>query len=296
MTAFFATVWNAILGFFSTFNWFTDIIDILLVALIIYYAIRMIRDSRAEQLMKGIFLLLFAYFISWLFNFVTVKYLLQLLFDNGLLVLVVIFQPELRRVLEKAANSRSGLPSLVSVFSGEQQERQVQQINRAISATAAAVRTLQQLKMGALIVFERNTRLGEIVNTGTLVNAEPSGELIGNIFFNKAPLHDGAMIVRDGKVHAAGCILPLSDQNISSDLGTRHRAAVGMSENSDAVVVVVSEETGTISVAIGGRLDRDFTPESLRVKLRNELVPASETEEGKNSKWSFAKRKGGEKK
>ncbi len=275
MGEFFATVWGAIVGFFSTYNWVTDTIDILLVALIIYYAIRMIRDSRAEQLIKGVVLLLFVYFFAWLFGFVTLKYLLELLFDNALLVLVVIFQPELRRILEKAANSRSGLPSLVSVFGNDQKEQHIQQLSRAIAAVANSARTLQQQKMGALIVFERNTRLGEIVNTGTVINADPTGELISNIFFNKAPLHDGAMIIRDGKVYAAGCILPLSDNHhISRELGTRHRAGVGMSENSDAVVVIVSEETGVISVAISGNLERNFTPESLRVKLSNELTPA----------------------
>lgn len=280
MAEFFATVWNTILGFFSTFNWFADTIDILLVALIIFYVIRMIRDSRAEQLMKGLLLLLLAYLFSWLFNFVTVKYLLQLLFDNGLLVLVVIFQPELRRMLEKTANSRSGLPSVFSVFSNEEKERYAMEINRSISAVSGAARTLRQLKMGALIVFERKTKLGEIANTGTVIDAVPTEDLVANIFFNKAPLHDGAMIIRDGKVHAAGCILPLTDnQHISRELGTRHRAGVGMSENSDAVVVIVSEETGNISVAVGGKLERDFTPESLRVKLSNELAPTSDEDE-----------------
>ncbi len=280
MTEFFTTAWNNILGFFSTFNWFADTIDILLVALIIFYVIRMIRDSRAEQLMKGLLVLLVAYLFSWLCNFVTVKYLLQLLFDNGLLVLVVIFQPELRRMLEKTANSRSGFSSIFNVFSSEEKERYALELNRSISAVAGAARTLRQLKMGALIVFERKTKLGEIANTGTVVDAVPTEELVANIFFNKAPLHDGAMIIRDGKVYAAGCILPLTDnQHISRELGTRHRAGVGMSENSDAVVVIVSEETGNISVAVGGKLERDFTPESLRVKLSNELAPASNEEE-----------------
>ena len=237
-----------------------------------------------------------AYLLSWLCHFVTVKYLLQLLFDNGLLVLVVIFQPELRRILEKTANSRSGLPALVGIFSGEQKERQTQQTNRVISAVSAGVRTLQQLKMGALIVFERNTKLGEIINTGTVVNAEPTGELIGNIFFNKAPLHDGAMIIRDGKVYAAGCILPLSDQRISRELGTRHRAGVGMSENSDAIVVIVSEETGNISVAVNGNLERNFTPESLRMKLSNELISADDDEAQKRAKRPIAKLRGRRKK
>lgn len=288
MGEFFANVWNSVFGFFSTFNWFTDTVDILLVALIIFYVIRVMRDSRAEQLMKGLLVLLVAYFFSWLFNFVTLKYLLQLLFDNGLLVLVVIFQPELRRMLEKTANTRSGLPSVFNVFSNEDKERYVEELNRSISAVSGATRTLRQLKMGALMVFERKTKLGEIANTGTVVDAVPTAELVANIFFNKAPLHDGAMIIRDGKVYAAGCILPLTDnQHISRELGTRHRAGVGMSENSDAVVVIVSEETGNISVAIGGKLERDFTPESLRVKLSNELSPAFEEEE--NTGRGFAR-------
>jgi diadenylate cyclase len=288
MADFFVSIRNGIIGFFSTYNWFADTVDILLVALLIYFAIRMVRDSRAEQLIKGILLLLVAYLISSVFNFVTVKYLLQLLFDNGLLVLVVIFQPELRRILERAVNSRSGLPSLMSVFTGEQQERQAQQMSRAISAVSSAAKSLQQMKMGGLIVFERNTRLGEIVNTGTVVDAEISDSLIVNLFYNKAPLHDGAMIIRDGKVYAAGCILPLSEnQGISRELGTRHRAGVGMSENSDAVVVIVSEETGQISVAIEGRLERDLTWESLRVKLSNELIVVTEQTEDK--KRGFAK-------
>ncbi len=295
MGEFLATVWNAIVGFFSTFNWVTDTIDILLVALIIYYAIRMIRDSRAEQLIKGIGILILIYFFAWLFRFTTLKYLLALLFDNALLVLVVIFQPELRRILEKAANSRSGLSSLVSVFGNDSKEQHMQQLGRAISAVSNGARSLQQQKMGALIVFERNTPLGEIANTGTLINADPTGELIANIFFNKAPLHDGAMIIRDGKVYAAGCILPLSDnQHISRELGTRHRAGVGMSENSDAVVVIVSEETGIISVAIGGHLERNFTPESLRVKLSNELTPA--VSEQQEQPKRFAKIRGWKKK
>lgn len=277
MAEFFMTLKNGVLGFFSTFRWFGDTVDILLVALIIFYIIRMIRDSRAEQLIKGLGVLVLAYVLAVVCNFVTVKYLLQLLFDNGLLVLVVIFQPELRRMLEKAANSRSGLPTFISIFSDEEEERQQEALNRSISAVVGAARTLRQMKMGALIVFERKTRLGEIANTGTLVDATPSDELVANIFFNKAPLHDGAMIIRDGLVHAAGCILPLSDnQNISRELGTRHRAGVGMSENSDAVVVIISEETGNISVAAGGNLERDFTPESLRVKLSNELTPVRE--------------------
>mgnify|MGYP002618303037 CR=1 FL=1 len=182
----------------------------------------------------------------------------------------------LRRALEQAGHSRLGLRSIFGV-NGEQNEESIKQWQKAISAACAACETLQRQKMGALIVFERDTKLGEIAKSGTLVNADPTRELIGNVFFNKAPLHDGAMIIRDGRVYAAGCILPLSDNlQISRDLGTRHRAAVGMSENSDAVVVIVSEETGTISVAIGGLLKRHLKPETLEKLLINELMPQAE--------------------
>ncbi len=273
IAAFFSNVWNAILGFFSTYNWIIDTMDILLVAFLIYSLIKLVRDSRAEQLIKGIILLAIMFLIASLLNLKAVYFLLQTVFANGLLLLAIIFQPEIRRALEKAGHSRR-LRGLSSIFSGGMQDEElIQRWQRAISATCAACETLQKQKMGALIVFERSTKLGEIVNSGTVVDADPTGELIGNIFFNKAPLHDGAMIMRDGRVYAAGCILPLSDNlQISRDLGTRHRAAVGMSENSDALVVVVSEETGTISVASGGALKRNFSSEALRVALENGIL------------------------
>ena len=171
---------------------------------------------------------------------------------------------------------------------------EIKRWQKAISATCAAVQTLQKQKMGALIVFERTTKLGEIINTGTVVDADPTPELIGNIFFNKAPLHDGAMIIRDGKVYAAGCILPLTDNHqISSELGTRHRAGVGMSENSDAIVVIVSEETGTVSTAVGGELKRNFSPEALRVALENGILwDRSRREDGGDLKGKLRRLRG----
>ncbi len=272
MGAFFAEVWSHIVKFFLSYNYLTDTLDILLVAFAIYSLIKLVRDSRAEQLLKGLCLLGIAYGAAHLLQLTTLKYLLKIVFDNALIVLVVIFQPEIRRALEQAGHSRISKLNLFGA-SDEENERYVQSWQRAISAVCGAVATLQRQKMGALIVFERTTTLGEIIKTGTIVDADPTPELIGNIFFNKAPLHDGAMIIRDGRVHAAGCILPLSDNmRISRELGTRHRAGLGMSENSDAIVVIVSEETGTVSMAVAGELKRNYSPEALRVALENGIL------------------------
>lgn len=273
MADFFITAWNNILLFFASYNWLIDTLDIVLVAFLIFFIIRLIRDSRAEQLMKGILLLGIMYLVAYLLHLTTILYLLRAIFDNGLIVLVVIFQPEIRRALEQAGHSQKGLSRLFGGFSSVDSVAQIEQWEKAIEATSSAVELLQKQKMGALIVLERATRLGEIVHSGTLIEAEPSGELIANIFYNKAPLHDGAMIIRDGKVYAAGCILPLSDNlQINRELGTRHRAGVGMSENSDALVVIVSEETGTISLADGGELTRNFTKETLTKTLADRLL------------------------
>lgn len=273
MTEMLKNIWDTIGRFFASFNWISDTMDILVVALFIYFLIRLVRDSRAEQLMKGIALLALMYLTAFLLNLTTVEFLLKAVFENGLIVLVVIFQPEIRRALEQAGHSKLGVFRLFGGLGTVESTELVEQWHKAIDATAAAVDTLQRQKMGALIVMERSTRLGEIVRSGTVIEAEPSGELISNIFFNKAPLHDGAMIIRDGKVYAAGCILPLTDdQQISRELGTRHRAGVGMSENSDAVVVIVSEETGTVSIAEGGELTRNYSHETLVKALEDRIL------------------------
>ena len=167
--------------------------------------------------------------------------------------------------------------SIADAVTGRDRDEERQRIRKAINAIVDGVGILQQLKMGALIVFERQTKLGEIIETGTKINCEPSGQIVGNIFFNKAPLHDGAMIIRDGMIHAAGCILPLTkNASVSAELGTRHRAALGVSEESDAVVVVVSEETGQISVAVNGVLARRFPRDTLRDVLESYLIPQEE--------------------
>ncbi len=273
MTAFFEMIWDRILLFFASYNWLHDTLDIFLVAFFIYFVIRLVRDSRAEQLIKGIVFLGLMYLFAYLLDLTTVEYLLKAVFDNGLIVLVVIFQPEIRRALEQAGHSRAGIFRLFGGFNQVDSAAVLEQWHKAIEAAASAIISLQKKKMGALIVMERTTRLGEIVRSGTLIEAEPSGELISNIFFNKAPLHDGAMIIREGMIYAAGCILPLTDNlQISRELGTRHRAGVGMSENSDAIVVILSEETGTISLAVGGELTRNFTRETLIKALEDHIL------------------------
>lgn len=272
MAAFFSGIFESILNFFKTYQLITDTLDILLVAFTIYWLIKLVRDSRAEQLLKGFFLLGLAYGVAFLLSLTAMKYLLQVLFDNALIVLVIIFQPELRRMLERVGHT--GFSQFkIRGLNEEETQQYIDKWQTAIAAVCNGVDMIKRQKMGALIVFERNTRLGEFAKSGTELNADPTAELIGNIFYNKAPLHDGATIIRDGKVYASGVILPLSDEaSISRSLGTRHRAGVGMSENSDAVVVIVSEETGTISVAKDGVLTRDYTIENLRITLENEIV------------------------
>ena len=268
MTAIFETVWRFISGFFASYNWISDTLDIILVALGIYFVIRLVRDSRAEQFIRGIVVVLLLYGVSRLLDLTTARYLLESVFANSLVLIIIVFQPEVRRALEQAGRARTGFARVFGIGSLDN-AAQIDQWNKAIKATAGAVEILQKEKMGALIVLERNTRLGEIVRSGTLLEAEPSASLISAVFYNKAPLHDGAMI----KVYAAACILPLSENlQISRELGTRHRAGVGMSENSDAVVVILSEETGMISVAEGGELKRNFTPETLEKTLADRIL------------------------
>ncbi|MBE6778378.1 MAG: TIGR00159 family protein [Ruminococcaceae bacterium] len=293
MAAFFERIWAYISTFFASYNWLNDTLDILLVAFFIFFIVRLVRDSRAEQLVKGIAVLGILYLLATLLNLTTVKYLLKAVFDNGLIVLVVIFQPEIRRALEQAGHSRAGIFRVFDGFNQVDSAAIIEQWHKAIDATAAALMILQKQKMGALVVMERTTRLGEIIRTGTTIEAEPSADLIANIFFNKAPLHDGATIIRDGMICAAGCILPLTDNlQISRELGTRHRAGVGMSENSDAVVIILSEESGIISVAVGGELTRNYTQESL-VKMLEDTILWND-KETKRIKKSKKKGKGEE--
>ncbi len=262
-----------------------DVIDIIGVAILLYYVYRFIRDRRAGKLALGVGFIVVFLLLSDMFELNAMQFLLKNVFQVGLIALVVVFQPELRSALEKmGGESLRGIRSI-----GEQKD--VSAAYAVIDAVSEAAADMSKTKTGALMVFERSTRLGDVINTGTVVNADATPFLIKNIFFNKAPLHDGAMIIRDYRIYAAGCLLPLSENpDIIKDLGTRHRAGIGMSENSDAVVVIVSEETGTISVAFEGKLKRNFTRESLAKELRIYLAGESSASGSKGiAKFSHVK-------
>lgn len=272
--------WSTVLdSFFSAFNQFRtisfiDILDILIVAYIIYRIMKLLKDTSAERLIKGIIILVGIMLLASMLHLTMISWLLQQALNVGLFAIVVVFQPELRRLLEQIGK---GNFSRLIVPADAPDE-----VESMITATVSACADMSRTKTGALIVFERRERLGEIISTGTMVDAAPSAELIKNIFFKNSPLHDGAMIVRAGRVCAAGCVLPLSgNQSLSRDLGTRHRAAVGMSESADSVLVVVSEETGSISVAIGGMLKRHLSPDMLRKLLENELLDSEKQEKSR---------------
>lgn len=270
-----ASWWEWMVSIAMNFQ-FKDAVDIIIVAFLIYGVVKLVRETRAGQLVKGLFLLVVLFIISSYFNLVMVSRVLAYFFQFAFVAILIVFQPEIRKALEQVGRNNVG-QSIAAVVTGRDRSYDRAQIRKAINAVVDGVGILQQLKMGALIVFERKTKLGDIIETGTQINCEPSGQIVGNIFFNKAPLHDGAMIIRDGMIHAAGCILPLTkNTSVSAELGTRHRAALGVSEESDAVVVVVSEEMGQISVAVNGVLARRFTRDTLRDVLEGYLIPQEE--------------------
>lgn len=265
-------LWDTFVALIHTFS-LSDALDVLLVSFIIYNGIKLIRETRAEQLVKGIIILMGVYAASVVIHLNMMRTLLDYFFNFTIIALLVIFQPEIRRALEQIGRSKLGGKYWFQI-SSEEAEKALQKKRKCLNAVVEASGKFQKSKTGALMVFEMQTKLGDIIDTGTIVNAEPSVPLIGNIFWNKAPLHDGAMVIRDGVIHAAGCILPLTKSDtVSVDLGTRHRAAIGMSENSDAVVVVVSEETGQISIAVNGVLTRNYTRETLQSALEALLLP-----------------------
>ena len=244
----------------------TDILDIAILAFIIYKLLWMLRKTSSGRVLRGVLLLLLAMFLSTSLSLTATSWLLDKVVQWGFVVLVVLFQPEIRRFLERVGSSRLGLVFASSREVGEEMET-------AISQTCEAYADLSQDKVGALMVFERQNLLDEVIKTGTALDCGVSSELLKNLFWNKAPLHDGAVIVRNGRIAGAGCMLPLSGNvNLSRDLGMRHRAGIGMSEHSDAVVVIVSEETGSISAAVGGMLKRHLAPATLERLLRNELL------------------------
>lgn len=260
-------LWDMICSVLQTAE-LVDILDILVLSYIIYWALKLIRETRAGQLIKGILLLLIIYGIAELIDMKAISYLLSETLNIGVIALIILFQPELRRMLEKAGVTSWGN------WLGSNSGADKQTWGKAIEAICDACVELSASSTGALIVIERQSRLGEQIDNGTILNAEPSKELFGNIFYNKTPLHDGAVIIRDGKILAAACFLPKpqNEERIDKRLGSRHRAAIGMSENSDAIVIVVSEETGAISVAEDGELRTGFTREQLHKLLTDRLI------------------------
>lgn len=258
------TLWNQIIYSVSHIRVF-DILDILVIAYLCYKAIQFFRETRSGQLVKGLIVLFIVYLIAKWWKLSMIRWLLSVIVDSAIVALAVIFQPELRRILEKLGHTRFGRGQLL--------DEETERISGCIDSICRAAGMMQKSKTGALIVFERQTQLGEIINTGTVIDAAPSVSMTNNIFYPKSPLHDGALIVRNGRLFAAGCILPLTQKNdLSSSLGTRHRAGIGMTENSDAVVLIVSEETGTISLAQNGHIKQGYNAISLETELRDILI------------------------
>lgn len=261
-------------GLISTIR-LSDVLDILLVTVLLYQIFGMVRKTNSARILKAVVLILMLAWFTELAELNTLHFLMSKVLELGLIALVILFQPELRRSIE-----RLGSTSIRVLLSPKERSRE---INDVITQTVSACEAMSREKVGALMVFERISRLDEYFKTGTIVDGRVSEQLVRNIFFPKAALHDGAMIIRDGRVTAAGCVLPLSENvNLSADLGTRHRAGVGISEITDALVVIVSEETGTISVAAGGMLKRHLAPQTLEKLLLKELAPAEETERNRS--------------
>lgn len=254
---------------------FWDILDIAVLAVILYKGISIVKETRAGGLLKGIAVLFVAYLAMELFEMKAMAYIMKSVFNIGLLAVIILFQPELRRAIEKMGRTKLTKIPFISSISPENNDTASAKWNDAIEAICDACEDLSATTTGALIVIERESKLGEQIDTGTLLNARPSKELFGNIFWKNTPLHDGAVIMRDGYILAAACFLPKpqKEETINKALGSRHRAAIGMSENSDAIVIAVSEETGVISIAENGSLERGFSRDSLKKYLRGKLIP-----------------------
>ncbi len=287
MIDFFNAVRENAVKLVSSLRW-NDFLDIFAVALVLYYCIRLFRQTRATHLVKGFIFLGVGYLIVSALNMSTASFLFSRLFNDIVIVIILLFQPEFRHAIESFGR---GDFKKITIFSrGSSIEREEKRA--AVSAIVKAASNMSESKTGALIVFEGKSPLGEIISTGSEIDAKISVPIIENIFYPKSPLHDGAMIIRDNRICAAGCILPLTQSALSRELGTRHRAAVGMSEASDALVLVVSEETGAISVARGGTLKRKLTNGEL-LEMLSEFVIGSEEE--KPAKIKNRRRKSDEK-
>ncbi len=280
-----------IFGFFSKLPslkfGIADALDIVLVAFVLYNGIKLIRETRAFQLVKGLLFLGVIYLLISQLEMQASSYMFRLIFQNIFIILIILFQQEIRQVIERLGKSK--FSSIGNLFKGSSvADNEI--VSEAVIETAKAVQRMSDSKTGSLIVFEKEMLLGDVIKTGTAVDAKITHELIGNVFFPKSPLHDGAAIVRDGRLLCAGCVLPLTkNEEISSDLGTRHRAALGMSEQSDALIVVTSEETGIISVALKGELKRNLTEAELRELLLNYLLESSSGSEDSGTFRKFFK-------
>ena len=251
-----------------------DIVDILIVSFICYKLIGFIRDTRAQQLVKGMLVLVVTFFLSDILDLYALNWILRGTMSIGIIALVVIFQPELRRGLEYVGRSK-----IVKAPFGQLDKEKAKALTDEF---VKAVDEFSRTKTGALIVLERETALSEFAETGTVVNADISAQLLGNIFYEGAPLHDGAAIIRGDKVFAAGCVLPLSEnKNLNKSLGTRHRAGIGITENSDAISLIVSEETGIISMAVNGKLTRFLDTKNVEKTLLNLYLNGEAAESGK---------------
>ena len=279
------TLREMVTGAISTFR-VQDAFDIVIMAFLIYHLISLLRETRAGQLLKGVFGILLLYLFAYVLELYTLRTVMEMVVRYGALVLLVLFQPELRKVLEQVGRtSISNLSVFAPNMSAGEYERK--QMIKTINAICDSCAILSKERIGALIVLERETKIGDIISTGTIIDSQPSADLIKNVFFPNSPLHDGALIIRGRRLYAAGCFLPLSDNyEISKALGTRHRAALGMSEVSDALVVVVSEETGNITVARNGKLDIGITVNTLSALLYQEFV-ADEKENAAEKKKLF---------
>ena len=264
------------IGRYLTLLKVTDFLDVAIIIFLVYKLLSLVKSTRAENILKGVAVFLLALGVASVLELRAVKYILSHVVEWGILALIILFQPEIRQILEKLGSKNL---RLMRVFHSEEE---ITDLEMAIDQTVMACSEMSRSKTGVLMVFERNINLDDIIRTGTVLDCAVVCELLKNIFFVKAPMHDGAVIVRHGRIVGGGCMLPLSKNvNLSRDLGMRHRAGIGMSENSDAVVVIVSEETGSISVAIGGMLKRHLMPETLGKLLRNELMPQPEELEDK---------------
>lgn len=249
-----------------------DIVDIFLVGVILYYLIKLVRETKAMQLLKGLFIFGILFMFSSALKLTAMNYILGTTLQFGVFALIVIFQPELRNILERMGRIKVG--NFIDLNGNTPNDI----IIESVSAVAEAAAHMSASRTGALMVFERETRLGEYISTGTMLDAKISSRLLENIFVPNTPLHDGAIIMREDRIITAGCLLPLTaNNNLSKDLGTRHRAAIGLSEVSDAAVIVVSEETGKISIALNGSLTRNLTEESLKKALTKILTKKQQT-------------------